>query len=192
MGEGDVADAAVVALPGLEGVAEGVAAFVAFVEEVVQGHGEHEDGLAVGRRVVADAEVEAEAVAEHAFVGGGDEVAPCFVVEVAAAAHDLVIEHAALDGQALEGDDQTTARLEVEAAEVLVVGLEDQLLALEEDTGVETHEGGCPRGVDAYAEVAHLLEWCGEGAVVGAIDIGVVCEALFGHANGEDEVGTGE
>lgn len=184
VGEADVADFA-------DHGAE-VVGGVALVEEVVEGHGEHEQGDvvaaagAVGEGAVGEAEVEAPAVGEHVFVG----VAPAG--PAAAGTDDLVVVDTGFNSRLFAADDEAAAGLHIEGTEVLVEGLEADFLTFVVGAGIDAYQGGRPREVDAYAPVADALDGVAEGAVVGAVDAVGVGKAFFGHPDGEDEVGTGD
>ena len=156
------------------------AAGVVFVEEVVEGHGEHEQDFAgVGFVGVGDGKVETQAACNHVFVGGAENL------RGAGAADGVVVEDTSLEGGALAANHKSGTGLEVVAAQVLVVGHEAYFLALVVGTGIETYNRGHPGGIETYAEVAEAFEGCSEGTVVGTIDVVRVSKSLFVHADGK-------
>ena len=179
LGEHDVADAAVEAGEEVAGVV--------LVEEVVEGHGELDEGAVVVDDVEGEGEVEAQAFGEHGLLGIGIGAAGGAV-----GADGHVVVDARLDGGFLASEDESRPRLEIEGPQVVVIGLEDKLLALVEGTEIEAYGCGCPRGVDAHREVAHMLEGGAEGVVVWSPDVVGVGEAGFLYAHGEDKVAVGD
>ena len=131
LGEHDVAEAAVHA--GEE------AAGVVLVEEVVEGHGELDDGAVIASDVVAEGEVEAQAFGEHCLIGIGIDAA-----RGAVGADGHVVVDARLEGGFMAPEDESCTGLEIEGTQMVVVGLEDNLLAFVESTGIEAYGFRCP------------------------------------------------
>jgi len=127
LGEHDVADTAVAAVD--VGVGD------VLVEEVVKRHGELEDGLVVVGEGVGDGEVETEAVGEPVLPGSFNS---------AETADSLIVEDTGFDGGVFASEEDTGTRLEVEAAQMVIVGFEDNLLTLEVGTGIESDKRGRP------------------------------------------------